>query len=223
MENKNKKNLNIQILADKNSWIVPYARELKKVLNSKKHKTELINSENKIKKGNILVILGWGKIINKNSLNLHQHNLVVHESTLPKGKGWSPLTWQILEGKNKIPITLFEATEKVDSGLIYFQDIIKFKGHELIDELRKEQGGKTIELVMKFVDNYPNIVGKEQKGKETFYPRRRPKDSEIDIHKPIIQLFNKFRVADNERYSIFFKYKGHKYILKIYKKNEKRK
>jgi methionyl-tRNA formyltransferase len=145
---------------------------------------------------------------------------VVHESALPKGKGWSPLTWQILEGKSKVPITLFEAELSVDSGEIYFQKIINFEGHELVDELRKAQGEATIELALSFVDAYPRIVGKKQKGKATFYPRRRPADSELDPRKSIKSLFNQLRVADNERYPAFFRHKGNKYVLKIYKENE---
>lgn len=220
MNNKSKKKLSIQVLVDKDSWIASYAKKLTDILNSKGHKTEPIKSEDKIKKGDILVILSWLHIIKKKTLNLHFYNLVVHESVLPKGKGWSPLTWQILEGENKIPITLFEAAEEVDSGPIYFQDIIKFKGHELVDELRERQGQKTIELVMKFVNSYPEIIRKKQRGKETFYARRTPKDSKIDIRKSITQLFNNFRVADNEKYPIFFEYKGCRYILKIYKRRK---
>ncbi len=220
MSNKSKKKLSIQILVDKDSWIVPYAKRLTDMLNSKGRKAELIKSEDKIKKGDILVMLSWLHIIKKKTLNLHFYNLVVHESALPQSKGWSPLTWQILEGKNKIPITLFEAVEEVDSGPIYFQDIIKFQGHELVDELRGRQGQKTIGLVMKFVNSYPKIIGKKQKGKETFYERRTPKDSKIDIRQSITKLFNNFRVADNEKYPIFFEYKGCRYILKIYKRRK---
>lgn len=217
------KKLSIQILVAKDSWFLPYTKKLTKTLKLKKHKVELVTSLRKIKKGNILVILSWPIIITKKILGFHKNNIVLHASALPKGKGWSPLSWQILEGKNKIPVTLFEAVERVDSGPIYLQDTIRFEGHELIDELRRKLAMKIIELVMKFIDNYPNLVSKKQRGKETFYKRRTPKDSEIDIKKPIIKIFNKFRIVDNERYPTFFKYKGHKYILKIYKeKNEKK-
>lgn len=88
-------------------------------------------------KGDILVLLGCEKIIKDAILKKNRHNLVVHESALPEGKGWSPLTWQILEGKNEIPITLFEAVQNVDAGQIYLQRKMIFKGWELVDDLRK--------------------------------------------------------------------------------------
>ena len=31
-------------------------------------------------------------LLNADQLALHRHNLVVHESALPQGQGWSPMT-----------------------------------------------------------------------------------------------------------------------------------
>lgn len=70
------------------------------------------------------------------ALSHNAHNLVVHSSALPHGRGWSPITWQILEGKNEIPTTLIEAGETVDSGCIYARHQMQFKGNELLDEIR---------------------------------------------------------------------------------------
>jgi methionyl-tRNA formyltransferase len=59
-------------------------------------------------------------------LSQFRRNLVLHESDLPGSKGWSALTWQILEGNNRISVTLFEVAEKVDSGVIYAQEWLEF-------------------------------------------------------------------------------------------------
>ena len=67
-------------------------------------------------------------MLNSEQLSLHGYNLVVHESALPKGQGWSPMTWQILEGLNIIPVTLFEAVADLDAGPIHLQHQIKLKG-----------------------------------------------------------------------------------------------
>ena len=90
------------------------------------------NNLSRIKKGDIAFYLGCGQILPVDILSQNKHNLVVHESALPQGKGWSPVTWQILAGKNEIPITLFEAEESVDIGNIYLQDIMNFSGTELV-------------------------------------------------------------------------------------------
>ena len=77
---------------------------------------KLINSHEDVESGDVLCLLSCEKKFNK--LNLNKYNLVVHESDLPEGKGWSPLTWQVIEGKRNIPITLFEANSLIDSGNI---------------------------------------------------------------------------------------------------------
>jgi len=142
---------------------------------------------------------------------------VVHASDLPQGKGWSPLTWQILEGINRIPIALFEADKKVDSGPIYAQRWLEFEGHELIDDLRDGLANATLELCRWFVDHYPEsaIQGREQVGEETFYARRRQENSEIDPNKTISEQFNLLRVVDNRRYPAFFEWKGRRFFLEI--------
>lgn len=207
--------MKVQVLVDNpNSWIIPHAKKLVNFLKESGHETNLIHKHVEVIEGDILCLLGCEKIFK--ALDKNKHNLVVHESDLPKGKGWSPLTWQILEGKNEIPITLFEAAEGVDSGVIYFQDTIHLEGNELNYEIKNKQGEVTNDLIIKFINSYPNVTGKEQKGEESFYPKRTPKDSELDIHKSIEEQFNLLRVCDNERYPAWFEINGKRYILKIY-------
>ena len=64
---------------------------------------------------------------------------MVHESDLPEGRGMSPFTWQILEGKSVIPVTLLEATKELDAGKVYGKINVKLNGSELIDEWRELQ------------------------------------------------------------------------------------
>ena len=215
--NTKRRKLKISILCDNpRSWIIQYSQQLIMLLKNKKHDVIFCTDSSEIKEGDIAVFLGCEKIIKRNILDLNTHNLVVHESKLPKGKGMSPLTWQILEGKNKIPVTLFEAEESVDSGVIYLQEQVIFNGTELIEDLRRKQGEATIRLAVEFIDNYGKIKGKKQRGSSTYYRRRTPQDSELDINKTISEQFNLLRVVDNDRYPAKFTYKGHKYILKIY-------
>lgn len=210
----------ITILMDSpSSWIVPFGERLKCELLELGHYVRTIQQADELESGDIAFFLGCQKIIPKSKLKLHAHNLVVHESALPKGRGWSPLTWQILEGASHIPVTLFEAAETVDSGVVYFQETLSFEGHELVDELREKQGEATIELAKKFVKAYPDVVGIDQQGEPTYYPRRTPRDSELDPTSTLVQLFGQLRVVDNARYPAFFRYRGHTYVLTITKQN----
>lgn len=206
----------IQILCDNpDSWIIPYALHLKKLLEKLNYDVSYTNSHEDIINGEILILLSCEKLFKQ--LELNNHNLVVHESALPHGKGWSPLTWQIIEGKNQIPVTLIEASEQIDAGDIYDQIFISLEGNELVDELRKKQGEATIDLLLNFVNNFPNNKRSKQQGEESFYPRRKPEQSKLDINKTIAEQFNLLRVCDNERYPAWFEHLGLRYIIKIEK------
>ncbi|MGA1545300.1 MAG: formyltransferase family protein [Saprospiraceae bacterium] len=209
----------ITIVSDTESWINKYIPLLENQLIKDNHLVKKIHDVELIAEGDIVFYLSCSQIVSTQILSKNKHNLVVHESSLPAGRGWSPLTWQIVEGKNEIPIVLFEATEKVDSGKIYLKDLLKFKGTELVNELREQQARKSIELCCLFVHNYPEIIarGKEQKGGASYYRRRTPKDSEIDPSKSIQDQFNLLRIVDNERYPAFFDIKGERYYIKISK------
>jgi methionyl-tRNA formyltransferase len=206
----------IQLLMDNpRSWILPYALRLKEQVLALGHNCVLLHRHEEVTKGEILVLLSCEKVFRQ--LELNRHNLVVHESALPQGKGWSPLTWQVLEGRDRIPVTLFEAASDVDSGDIYLQEDLVLEGHELVDELREKQGETTLRLVLKFIREYPSVKGRPQQGAESFYPRRKPEHSMLNTEEPLSAQFNLLRVCDNERYPAYFIKDGVKYLIKIYK------
>jgi methionyl-tRNA formyltransferase len=211
--------MNITILTDNpNSWILPYVEDLKKDL-SENSVTHVFKTSD-IVGGDIMLVLSCEKILKGEYLKLHKSNVVVHPSKVPLGKGWSPLAWQILEGSNNIPVSLFEAVEAVDAGDVYIVDYIKLEGHELNDEIKHQQGLITMKMVKKYIDEFQSMLGVPQSGDETFYPRRKQKENELDIDKTIAEQFNLLRVVDNERYPAHFYLNGKKYIVKIYKDDE---
>jgi methionyl-tRNA formyltransferase len=102
--------------------------------------------------------------------------------------------------------------------MIYGQRNIELDGTELIDEIRKKQAEITFQLVLDFIKGYPRNEGRLQIGESTFYKKRKPQNSELDIESSLSTQFNLLRVCDNERYPAYFKIQGVKYFLKIYKK-----
>lgn len=205
------------VLTSRDSWFVPYADKLVRILKKKGLHARLFFDQRRVPEGlDVVFMLSYFKIVDKKFLSRHKHNIIVHESGLPRGKGWSPLFWQISEGKNKVPITLFEASEKIDAGPVYLKDNLVYEGHELHDDIRKRQAEKTIELCLKFIDSYGSIKPKIQTGLSTFYRRRTSADSELDLDKTLREQFCLLRMANNRDYPAFFRHKGRKYILKIY-------
>ncbi len=209
----------VQILIDNpNSWMWEYISSLEEKINATGFYCKVLSNHEDVNEGDILILLSCNRIFKK--LELNTYNLVVHESDLPKGKGWSPMSWQVIEGKNKIPITMFEASKDVDSGSYYYKDDILLYGHELINEIRKLQAKKTFEMILNFIKSKPFPKPIKQKGKVTYYKKRTQNDSRLNKKKSIIENFNLLRVCDNENYPAFFEYMGNQYVLKIYKKNQ---
>lgn len=213
---EDKQNYSITIFVDSmDSWIIPWAKKIREIL-SRYHHTDICHNKDDIREGDFNFLLGCTGLLEKKHLDLNTHNLVIHESSLPQGKGWSPLSWQVLEGKNEIPVILFEAAEELDAGQIYLRETISLEGNELLPEIKIKQGLKTMELVFQFLETFPEIMPSPQKGTGTFYPKRTHEDDKLDIHQSIAQQFNHLRIMDNEKHPAWFEINGKKFKIKIY-------
>ena len=163
------------------------------------------------------LLLSCGRLLSAEQLALHRHNLVVHESALPQGQGWSPMTWQILDGASYIPVTLFEAVAELDAGPIYLQQKIQLKGHELVDEWRALQAQATLELCLAWFDRHQEVVSaaQPQLGEPSHFRRRRPADSQLDPERSLAEQFNLLRVVDNQEYPAFFSMAGRTFLMSV--------
>ena len=205
----------ICFLLDKdNNWLSGHCKNYK---NKYKNKDIKIHYNfKKIKNYDYVFVLGYTKILPKSFIERNKLAMVIHESNLPEGKGFSPLQWQILQNKNIIKINLIKLESKVDSGDIILTDNLKLNGSELYDEIRKKQAEVTFKLIDKFLNQKISCY-KKQKGKKTFFRKRTPVDSKIDIKKSLKKNFNLLRICNNQKWPAFFYYKNQKYILKIFK------
>jgi methionyl-tRNA formyltransferase len=212
----------IAFLFDKtNPWLLRYLPLLKK-LSKKNYNYSFFKDYIKINNFEIVFVLGYTRILPESFIKQNKIVLIVHESNLPKLKGFAPVQWQILKNKKNITnsLVMLGNNEKVDSGKIVLQNKISLKGHELYEEIRKKQFDSTYKLIRKFLHIYPNFTIKTQKGKSTFLRKRKQEDSKISIDKNIKSQFNLLRISNNNDWPAFFFYKKNKYILKIFKSNE---
>jgi methionyl-tRNA formyltransferase len=207
----------VTVIVDNPSWILPYAERLVSEVRAGGDMASLARSYDEVPQGTVAFLLGCVGIASRDVLARHRRNLVVHESALPKGRGFSPLTWQILEGRSEIPVCLLEAGDDVDAGPVIYRDALKFQGHELIDEIREALGEKTVSLCRRFLVEASPPEGESQSGEASYYARRRPADSRLDPAQSIAQQFELLRVVDNTRYPAWFELRGHRYKITIEK------
>jgi hypothetical protein len=154
----------------------------------------------------ICLLLGFDQLLEASQLSKFKNVLVVHESDLPKGRGWSPMTWRVLEGHKKMHLTLFEAEIELDSGVIYGRSEIPLTGRELVSELREIQLRESFTLIGNFIRNYPATLESSeiQVGDPTYFKRRTKLDSQCDSASTIDSIFDLLRVSDPERYPVYF-------------------
>jgi len=211
--------LSIAVCSDADSWLNDVIPPLLLPWLAAGHRCAWAHRADHLPAGDICFYLGYGRIVGRRTRDRYRHNLVVHESALPHGRGWSPMTWQVLEGASRIPVTLLEAVDEVDAGAILWQTWMDLDGTELVDDLRCKQAVATHDLCRAFVANDPESAdwGAQQHGTPTWYDRRRPPNSALAIDLPLKDQFNLLRVVDNDRYPAFFRFRETVYRLSITK------
>ena len=208
------------ICSDKNHPVIKFLAQWTDD-NLKNHDIQIVTSKNEIKSGDVLFLISCTEIIELDIRKRFSKTLVIHESDLPKGRGWSPISWLILEGKEEIPITLLEAIDKVDAGPIWKKCFVKLEGHELFDEISKKVYTEKIKLIDFAIGNFDCITSYQQDDSEaTYYPRRTSNDHEIDVKESISEQFEKFRISDKNRYPCFFYFRDHKYKIFLEKMDD---
>jgi len=180
------------------------------------HEVSLVNSVNTDMCGDILFLVSCSDIISADLRIKFKNTLVLHASDLPEGRGWSPYIWDILQGKNKLILSLIEAADPVDTGCIYLKKTIPLDGNELLDRIHDKLFQAECELMTEAVNLFPNLIGQEQDQSGISYHRKRtPQDNELDIDKSLRAQFQLLRVCDNARFPAFFRHLGKTYRLTI--------
>lgn len=182
------------------------------------HSVELVRQKKELTGGDILFLISCHEIISAGDRQKYGATLVIHASDLPEGRGWSPHIWQILEGKNRIVVSLIEAQEPVDSGVIWAQRDLVLDGHELSDEINE----KLFAIEFELMEHALEIVGsgtpmRQDDRPPSYYRRRTPEDSRLDPSRSIAEQFDLLRVADPQRFPAFFDHRGHRYLVRIEK------
>jgi methionyl-tRNA formyltransferase len=182
------------------------------------HQVEIVSTSKALTGGDLLFLISCTEMIARSDRDRYRATLVIHASDLPKGRGWSPHIWQLLEGRSIIPVTLLEADDKVDSGAIWGQRYLHLDGHELFDEINSRLFDLESELMDLAVANADTMIPTPQRSDQpTYYRKRTPEDSRIDPHQSIAAQFDLLRVADPQRFPAFFDFRGCRYRIKLEK------
>lgn len=169
-----------------------------------------------INKANVVLYYGWSWMISP-KIYTKKRCLILHPSPLPKYRGGSPLQHQIINGETKSAVTIFQVTDKLDAGKIFTQTRLSLEG-SLEDVLNRivDIGTKDTIEILEFL-KMGVVFAKEQKGKGTYYKRRKPEESELTLNdfktKSAKELNNFIRALADPYPNAFIKIKGKKLYL----------
>lgn len=137
--------------------------------------------------------------------------ICIHESDLPKFRGGSPLQNQIIRGIKKTKSTAFLMTEKFDQGDILLQKDLSLEGS--INDIFSRMKKNDYDIIRKVIAGKYRL--KKQRGKPTFYSRRKPEQSELKtLNHPKKYLYNFIRMLGDPYPNAFIKIGKRKIIFK---------
>lgn len=195
-----------------NAWLERWADR-----NQVRAQIEIHRDLTGLRGGGFLFLISCHQLVRKEVRDLYRHTLVIHASDLPRGRGWSPMAWEVLGGAKEITVSMLAAEDGVDSGPVWQKRRFAVDGTELLDELNTRLFDTELELMDWALDNCDTASPVPQEGEPSTWPRRTPADSEIDPARPLSESFDTIRIADPVRFPAFFSYRGARYAVRLEK------
>ena len=193
-----------------NAWLNRWCEQ-----HAQQHEVRILRRAAELSCGDYLFLISCHEIIRQASRAPYRHTLVIHASDLPKGRGMSPHIWQIIEGAHEIPVTLLNAEDALDSGDIWQQIRVHFKGHELHDDINRAIFDAELALMTWAITNCDTTRSFPQQGEPTFYRKRTPIDSRVDASRSMESQFDLLRVADPIRYPAYIELRGKRFKITL--------
>jgi methionyl-tRNA formyltransferase len=179
------------------------------------HNITIVRSRTELTSGDFLFLVSCNEIIRKEHRKNYRHTLVLHASDLPKGRGWSPHVWEIIQGGDAITLSILEAEDKVDTGHIWLKKKIPVSKTALWDEVNHLLFEAEIQLMNDVLERYDQIKPCQQDAdiEPTYHRKRTPEDSRVDPDSSIADQFDLIRMCDPDRYPAWIEIHGQKYKL----------
>jgi methionyl-tRNA formyltransferase len=183
------------------------------------HNITIVRSKDELTHGDVLFLISCTEIITASDRVKFRKTLVIHASNLPKGRGWSPHIWEILNGAEEITVTLLEAEDRVDSGAIWKKLHVAIPKHALFNEINDILFSVESDLMDFVVREFLSVQPQAQNPcvEPSYYPRRTLHDSEINPDLTLLSQFDLIRVCDPVRFPAHFLLHGHRFKITIEK------
>jgi methionyl-tRNA formyltransferase len=208
--------MTLSILSSDGHPVVPWLHRWQREMEARGHSVTLCFHKDELPGGDVLFLVSCAHIIRAPDRQKYGAVLVLHASDLPRGRGWSPHIWTIVNGGREVTVCLLEAADKLDTGDVWMRVTFRLDGHELLPDINKKLFAAEVDLMTRAVEGRDAITPSPQVGEAGPYLRKRTADdSRLDPHRTLAEQFDLLRVVDNDRYPAFMEYRGTRYLFRI--------
>jgi methionyl-tRNA formyltransferase len=132
----------------------------------------------------VIFCLGWRTLIPPEVIACAPRGgVAVHDSLLPRLRGFAPTNWGLILGHDQLGATLFQLTDSVDAGNIYFQQAITPQPQETYESIQNRIADVSVDLFLQYLDAAQSgtLTSRPQREADATYTCARiPADGEID-------------------------------------------
>ena len=167
-------------------------------------------------KADIFIVVSY-KIIPKKIYSIPKYKTInIHASLLPSYKGAAPIQRSLENGEDNIGLSIFEITNKVDSGKIINQKSFKIKNNDTYNDIHDLLSVKAADFLLRTLPLVKQgNVETIQNLKPSFAPKIKKDELKVSLNNNSYMIHNKFRAFTPPGAYLYFDNKK----IKIFKTN----
>ena len=148
-------------------------------------------------KPDIAFAIGWRYLITEEAYCIPaQGTLIIHDSLLPRYRGFAPMNWAIINGETETGVTLFYIAEGVDCGPIVAQLSTDISLHDTAKTVDERIIKLYEDIIVKHLSALQAGTAKrieQDETQATYSCKRTPEDGEINWQQSALQIYNLIR------------------------------
>lgn len=165
----------------------------------------------------LCVCAGWTQIVSGEVLEIPNNGFLgLHSSRLPEGRGGAPVNWSIINDEDEAWMSLFHFTPEIDDGDVIKQVSVPIQDRDDVKTVYNKLTRASFELLDSVLDGLArgeSDAKKQDRGKATYRPNRKPEDGIIDWRSTARQLFNWVRALTRPYPGAFTFYEEEKLVV----------
>lgn len=163
------------------------------IMNGNKDISLCINSY----KPDLCVVMGWYNLIKPETIaNVRGGFIGIHNSLLPRYRGFSPVVWAMINGEKKTGFSVFSFDEGMDTGKVWYQEEVQINDDDDIESvLNRINCGVNSFLKEQLKDIISETLTPHDQINiaPTYGARRTPDDGHIDWRRKGNEIYNFIR------------------------------